>query len=141
MRELEDTKKVKYVAAACPVVGLAPAGAWGQSPASLWVGRPCGERGGEGGEAPAGDSTPWSLHSHDAAGTSTGVLAVRGTLPSPARDAGSHGLEMPPTLCEQLCGAQYPFGLCSTCSCSTRELLDPVSSKDTLTTRDTCASL
>ena len=88
-------------------------------------------------EVPACESTPWSQLSNDAAGTSTSTvrLAVPGTSPSPARDAGSHGSETPPRHHDPLassCGAQYLFGLYSTCSLSTRELLDPVSLKDTL---------
>ena len=61
----------------------------GQSPASFGDGRPPRR-------VQAGESTPRSRHSRDAAGTSTSTvrLAVPGTLPLPARDAGSHGLEM-----------------------------------------------
>ena len=47
---------------------------------------------------PACETTSWSQHYRNAAGTdtSTARLALPGTLPSPVRDAGSHGLEMPP---------------------------------------------
>ena len=42
----------------------------------------------------------------------------------PARDAGSHGnASTAPRPFASSCGAQHPFGLCSTCSCSTHELL------------------
>ena len=52
----------------------------GQSPASFGDGRPLRE-------VPACESTPWSRHPHDAAGTSTSTVLTRG-------DAGSHGLKM-----------------------------------------------
>ena len=61
-----------FVTAACPVVGLVPAVCLGQSPASFWGWSPL--RG-----VPACESTPWSQHSHDAAGTSTSNVRTRGT--------------------------------------------------------------
>ena len=74
----------------------------GQSPTSFGDGRPLWE-------VPAGESTPWSRHFHDAARTSTSTvrLAVPGTLPSPARHAGLMAYAL-------------------------RELIKPVSLKDTL---------
>ena len=76
---------------------------------------------------PAGESTPWSRHPHDAAGTSTSTVRTRG----PARDAGSHGLKMLFSV-QHHDPAQYPFGLCSTCSCSNTRAARPYELKDTL---------
>ena len=68
--ELENTDKVEKVAAACPVV-VVPAGAWVSRPPVLGLVVLA--------ELPACETTPWSQHSHDAAGTSTRNVRTRST--------------------------------------------------------------